>query len=106
MNINDCRTGMSYCGLNNKLYPDRRSMGYPFDRSFNTEVTSMQKFMTPNMFMTDVKIIHSDQLRQGRIAASTSISLRELDSNTVAQAIKNVNNSNNSSNNNLATSTS
>ena len=51
-----CNDASSYCGIKDKLYPDRRSMGYPFDRSPRTGVTTLQQFLTPNMRVTNVKI--------------------------------------------------
>ncbi|CAG9826092.1 unnamed protein product [Diabrotica balteata] len=51
----------SYCGLKNKLYPDRRSMGYPFDRQPRDGVNTLQDFLTPNMRVRDVIIKFNDR---------------------------------------------
>ncbi len=38
-------TSLSYCGLENKDYPDRMAMGYPFDRRFDRSITeTVQKY--------------------------------------------------------------
>jgi hemocyanin-like protein len=34
-------TSMSYCGLQDKLYPDKRPMGYPFDRPLPDRIDSI-----------------------------------------------------------------
>ncbi|XP_049840628.1 phenoloxidase 2-like isoform X1 [Schistocerca gregaria] len=54
----NCRAAHSYCGLHKRLYPDRRSMGYPFDRVPRDGVNTLREFMTPNMGLIDVKIRH------------------------------------------------
>uniref|UniRef100_A0A6P7FFD8 Phenoloxidase 1-like n=1 Tax=Diabrotica virgifera virgifera TaxID=50390 RepID=A0A6P7FFD8_DIAVI len=51
---------VSYCGLKNKLYPDRRSMGYPFDRQPRDDVDTLQDFLTPNMSVRNVIIQFKD----------------------------------------------
>ncbi|KAF4521662.1 hypothetical protein B566_EDAN009395 [Ephemera danica] len=49
-------SGAPYCGVRDKLYPDRRPMGFPFDRKPKDKVTTLEKFLTPNMTTVDVKI--------------------------------------------------
>ncbi|KAJ8961009.1 hypothetical protein NQ318_020314, partial [Aromia moschata] len=51
-----CNDAYSYCGIRDKLYPDRKSMGYPFDRQPRDGVRSLQDFLTPNMRVKDVTI--------------------------------------------------
>ncbi|XP_019754719.2 phenoloxidase 1 [Dendroctonus ponderosae] len=51
-----CNDADSYCGIKDKLYPDRRSMGYPFDRMPRNGVDSLQQFLTSNMRVQDVSI--------------------------------------------------
>uniref|UniRef100_A0A6P7FUF2 Phenoloxidase 1-like n=1 Tax=Diabrotica virgifera virgifera TaxID=50390 RepID=A0A6P7FUF2_DIAVI len=46
----------SFCGIKDKLYPDRRSMGYPFDRQPRAGVDTLQQFLTPNMRVRNVII--------------------------------------------------
>lgn len=50
-----CVEASSFCGLKDRLYPDRRSMGFPFDRP-STTASSIDDFVLPNMFRTDVTI--------------------------------------------------
>ncbi|KAG8224780.1 hypothetical protein J437_LFUL002224 [Ladona fulva] len=50
----------SYCGLRNRRYPDRRSMGFPFDRDPPYGVNNIEQFLTPNMFVTDVHIFYNN----------------------------------------------
>ncbi|XP_030746161.1 phenoloxidase 1-like [Sitophilus oryzae] len=52
----ECNDSYSYCGLKDKLYPDRRSMGYPFDRMPRNGVDTLQQFLTPNMRVQDVTV--------------------------------------------------
>ncbi|MGB7924805.1 MAG: tyrosinase family protein [Pyrinomonadaceae bacterium] len=39
----DCCTSISYCGLQNLVYPDKTAMGYPFDRKFNGTIEATVK---------------------------------------------------------------
>ncbi|XP_026501330.1 phenoloxidase 1-like [Vanessa tameamea] len=50
-----CVEASSFCGLKDRLYPDRRSMGYPFDRP-SSSAPSIQDFILPNMALVDVTI--------------------------------------------------
>lgn len=51
-----CNDADSYCGVKDKKYPDRRSMGYPFDRQPRAGVDTLQQFLTPNMMVQDCTI--------------------------------------------------
>ncbi|KAJ8921108.1 hypothetical protein NQ315_015906 [Exocentrus adspersus] len=51
-----CDDAYSFCGLKDRLYPDRRSMGYPFDRQARDGVKTLQEFLTPNMRVTNVNV--------------------------------------------------
>ncbi|KAG5883340.1 hypothetical protein JTB14_033784 [Gonioctena quinquepunctata] len=51
-----CNDADSFCGIKDKLYPDRRAMGYPFDRQPRDGVDTLQQFLTPNMRVQDVTI--------------------------------------------------
>ncbi|XP_054279415.1 phenoloxidase 2-like [Macrosteles quadrilineatus] len=51
----------SFCGLRDSKYPDKRSMGYPFDRLPRDGVNTLQEFITPNMAVVDVTIKHLDR---------------------------------------------
>ena len=65
--INECRAGVSFCGLKNQKYPDARAMGYPFDRSALPSVRSLDDFLTPNMNSQDIKIFFTDTLKERKI---------------------------------------
>ncbi|XP_058460053.1 phenoloxidase 8-like [Malaya genurostris] len=56
-NVN-CNDSHSFCGLRDKLYPDARSMGFPFDRKSPAMVQALQQYMAPNSNMraTDITI--------------------------------------------------
>lgn len=56
-----CSDSSSYCGIRNKRYPDRRAMGFPFDR--RSEATSLQNFASrsPNMRLGEVTIRFSNR---------------------------------------------
>ncbi|CAH1396533.1 unnamed protein product [Nezara viridula] len=57
-----CSDAASYCGIRNQLYPDRRSMGYPFDRLPRQRVDTLRQFLTPNMMVVDVAVQHTNQV--------------------------------------------
>lgn len=44
----------SYCGA--KHYPDRRCMGFPFDRPATENFSSIKKFLLKNMLTQEVTI--------------------------------------------------
>uniref|UniRef100_A0A8W7PYR4 Tyrosinase copper-binding domain-containing protein n=1 Tax=Anopheles coluzzii TaxID=1518534 RepID=A0A8W7PYR4_ANOCL len=46
-----CSDAHSFCGLRDKKYPDRRAMGYPFDRRTADTVATLADFVTPNSNM-------------------------------------------------------
>ncbi|XP_050074045.1 phenoloxidase 8-like [Anopheles maculipalpis] len=51
-----CSDSHSFCGLRDKKYPDRRAMGYPFDRSTERTVTTLDDFVAPNANMKTATI--------------------------------------------------
>ncbi|XP_065347138.1 phenoloxidase 1 [Cloeon dipterum] len=55
-----CWDAASYCGIRDQAYPDRRAMGYPFDRLPRPGVVNTEQFLTPNMIMGDVLIRFRD----------------------------------------------
>ncbi|XP_046387013.1 phenoloxidase 2-like [Ischnura elegans] len=61
-----CAESASFCGIRDKKYPDRRSMGYPFDRVPRSGVDTLQQFLTPNMAVTDVRIVFTNRTEPGR----------------------------------------
>lgn len=58
-----CNDAASYCGVRDRLYPDQRAMGYPFDRLSRPGADTMNAFLTPNMRLQDVSIVFSDQIK-------------------------------------------
>nr|CAZ66714.1 hemocyanin subunit 3c [Pandinus imperator] len=51
-----CVDAVSYCGARDDLYPDRRAMGFPFDRRI--EADTVEEWLLPNMSDTIIKITH------------------------------------------------
>lgn len=56
-----CDDAQSYCGLRGGLYPDRRAMGFPFDRLPRVNVNTLTQFLTPNMRVQDTTIRFTDR---------------------------------------------
>jgi len=57
-----CSTAYSFCGLKDKLYPDKRTMGYPFDRRLpNANLTELVGAFG-NMAKTDLRIVFNDRV--------------------------------------------
>ncbi|KAG8238619.1 hypothetical protein J437_LFUL018537 [Ladona fulva] len=63
-----CEDAVSYCGLRDRKYPDRRSMGFPFDRMPRTGVDTLQQFLTPNMSVIDTKIVFATRTEAPKAA--------------------------------------
>lgn len=59
-----CNDAASFCGVRDRLYPDRRSMGYPFDRLARQGVDRLQQFITPNMAILQCTVNHTDRTVQ------------------------------------------
>ncbi|CAG7836385.1 unnamed protein product [Allacma fusca] len=62
-----CRDAVIYCGILDELYPDRKPMGFPFDRNAarpgtSTPVATLDEYISgkSNMFTTQVIIRHSN----------------------------------------------
>lgn len=53
-----CRDAASYCGVLDDQYPDKKPMGFPFDRPPVKEITTLEEFaeQSQNMMMTKVAI--------------------------------------------------
>lgn len=62
--VGTCNDAISFCGVRDRLYPDRRAMGYPFDRVPRQNAESLQQFLTGNMFTTQCAIVHTDRTVQ------------------------------------------
>lgn len=56
-----CNDASSFCGVRDRLYPDRRPMGFPFDRLPRQGADALQQFLTPNMFVSQCTIVHTDR---------------------------------------------
>lgn len=59
-----CKEAASYCGIRDKLYPDKRAMGFPFDRSARQGTGNLASFLTPNMRAQEVTITFNDRVVQ------------------------------------------
>nr|CAZ66717.1 hemocyanin subunit 5a [Pandinus imperator] len=53
-----CSDAVSYCGAKDSKYPDKKAMGFPFDRVIHARTPA--QFKTPNMSFTDVRIQHKE----------------------------------------------
>lgn len=62
--VGTCNDSASYCGIRDRRYPDRKPMGYPFDRLPRTGADRLSNFLTPNMAKVDVTITHRDETVQ------------------------------------------
>ncbi|XP_005179890.1 phenoloxidase 2 [Musca domestica] len=56
--VGSCSDASSYCGVRDRKYPDRRAMGFPFDRLPRQGADRLTNFLTPNMSIVDVSIRH------------------------------------------------
>lgn len=59
-----CKEAASYCGIKDKLYPDKRAMGFPFDRLGRQGTGNLASFLTPNMRAVDISINFNDRVAQ------------------------------------------
>ncbi|KAH8401002.1 hypothetical protein KR009_002361, partial [Drosophila setifemur] len=62
--VGRCSDAASYCGVRDRLYPDRQAMGYPFDRLPRTGADRLVNFLTPNMSIVDVTVRHDNRTVQ------------------------------------------
>ncbi|XP_036327948.1 phenoloxidase 2-like [Rhagoletis pomonella] len=60
--VGTCSDAASYCGVRNRLYPDRRAMGYPFDRLSRPGADRLVNFLTPNMSIVDLVVRHENRV--------------------------------------------
>ncbi|GBO02667.1 Hemocyanin F chain [Araneus ventricosus] len=49
-----CADAVSYCGVKDQKYPDKKAMGFPFDRVIKAR--TIPEFSSPNMTFQKVKI--------------------------------------------------
>lgn len=66
--VGNCNDAAVFCGLRDRLYPDRKAMGYPFDRLPRQGADTLQQFLTPNMRSVPVSIVHTDRVQVVRRA--------------------------------------
>ncbi|KAL0868113.1 hypothetical protein ABMA27_008748 [Loxostege sticticalis] len=64
--VGSCNDAASYCGIRDRKYPDKRAMGFPFDRP--AQATTLSDFMRPNMAVRPctVKFTDATRVRQQR----------------------------------------
>lgn len=62
--LGQCTNAASYCGVRDRMYPDRRAMGYPFDRLGRSGTNNLANFLTPNMRAQEVSITFNDRVVQ------------------------------------------
>lgn len=56
-----CNDAAAYCGVRNRLYPDKKPMGYPMDRNARSGATNLSSFLTPNMKTQDFTIVFDNR---------------------------------------------
>lgn len=59
-----CSIAASYCGIRDRKYPDRKAMGYPFDRKSRAGANFLSSFLTPNMRAQEITITFNDRVIQ------------------------------------------
>lgn len=57
-----CRDAASYCGVLDDKYPDKKPMGYPFDRPPDKDIRTLSQFLTPNMATAEIRIQFEDRI--------------------------------------------
>jgi tyrosinase len=62
--VGQCTEAASYCGIRDRMYPDRRAMGFPFDRLGRSGVVNLMNFLTPNMRAQEISITFNDRVSQ------------------------------------------
>ncbi|GFU88601.1 hemocyanin B chain [Trichonephila clavipes] len=54
---NECVDAVSYCGAKDQLYPDKRAMGFPFDREIVSN--DFSEWQQHNMISVPITIVHT-----------------------------------------------
>jgi hypothetical protein len=62
--VGQCTEAASYCGIRDRMYPDRRAMGFPFDRLGRGGTGNLASFLTPNMRAQEITITFNDRVVQ------------------------------------------
>ncbi|XP_075147710.1 phenoloxidase 2-like [Haematobia irritans] len=60
--VDACGDAYSFCGLKDQKYPDKRTMGFPFDRRLLANNLDALTSSFSNLKKTDVKIIFNDRV--------------------------------------------
>lgn len=59
--VGTCNDAAAFCGIRDRLYPDKQPMGYPFDRNSRSNARNINEFLTPNMKTQDVSIVFNNR---------------------------------------------
>ncbi|KPJ13411.1 Phenoloxidase subunit 1 [Papilio machaon] len=59
--VGTCNDAAAYCGIRDRRYPDKRPMGFPFDRP--APVGILEDFLKPNMAIKQCNIRFTDATR-------------------------------------------
>lgn len=62
--VGQCTQASPYCGVRDRLFPDKKPMGFPFDRRGRQGVNSLANFLTPNMRAQEFSITFNDRVVQ------------------------------------------
>ncbi|CRK98947.1 CLUMA_CG012103, isoform A [Clunio marinus] len=62
--VGQCTDAAPYCGIRDRQYPDRKAMGYPFDRVARSGVNNLNNFLTPNMGTREISIVFNNRVTQ------------------------------------------
>lgn len=62
--VGQCTQASPYCGVRDRLFPDKKPMGYPFDRRGRAGVSTLGQFLTPNMRTQEFAIVFNDRVTQ------------------------------------------
>lgn len=98
-----CDNAFSFCGVRNSRYPDRRPMGYPFDRLPRQGVVTLAQFLTPNMGVRDVKIRFDGSTVRDGVTLRKNTNTNSTSQNTANRFSSNTNTSVNRSGTNINT---
>lgn len=73
--VGQCNDAAGYCGIRDRLYPDLKPMGYPFDRLPRQDVDKLDQFLTPNMRTISCPIVHTDNVNVIRSGSNSQQSI-------------------------------
>lgn len=61
-----CNDAASFCGLKEQLYPDKRGMGFPFDRVYRANTLNDFVNLADNMQVNSFTIRHNNRYIQSK----------------------------------------